>query len=129
MLNAIAIVAVGLALLWLALVAVLWLHRPTRSLAVPVLRLIPDVVVLTRRLLADPSLPVAPRLALIGLLAWLLMPIDLVPDFLPVIGLLDDVIVIAVVLRWVGRRLGAGALAARWPGPPESFDLLRRIIQ
>jgi uncharacterized membrane protein YkvA (DUF1232 family) len=127
-LEGIAAFALGLLGVWLVLVALLWIHRPTRALALPILRLIPDVIVLTRRLLADRSLPLAPRLALVGLLGWLLMPIDLIPDFVPVIGLLDDVVVTGLVLRWVARRLGPGALADHWPGPPESFELLRRLI-
>jgi uncharacterized membrane protein YkvA (DUF1232 family) len=127
-LEGIAAFALGLLGVWLVLVALLWIHRPTRALALPILRLIPDVIVLTRRLLADRSLPLAPRLALVGLLGWLLMPIDLIPDFVPVIGLLDDVVVTGLVLRWVARRLGPDALADRWPGPPESFELLRRLI-
>jgi len=127
-LETIVPVVLTLLAVWLALVAVLWIHRPTRVVALPVLRLIPDVVVLIRRVLEDRSLSLAPRLALVGLLGWLLMPIDLVPDFVPVVGLLDDVVVTALVLRWVARRIGTAVLADRWPGPPESFDLLRRLI-
>ncbi len=127
-LETIVPVVLTLLAVWLALVAVLWIHRPTRVVALPVLRLIPDVVVLVRRVLEDRSLSLGPRLALVGLLGWLLMPIDLVPDFVPVIGLLDDVVVTALVLRWVARRIGTAVLADRWPGPPESFDLLRRLI-
>jgi uncharacterized membrane protein YkvA (DUF1232 family) len=127
-LELIAVAALALAAVWLVLAATLWLHRPTRSLAVPVLRLIPDVLVLIRRLLADRTLPLGPRLGLVGLLGWLLMPIDLIPDFLPGIGLIDDVILVVLVLRWVGRRIGVDALAERWPGSPEGFTLLRRIL-
>jgi hypothetical protein len=127
-LGTIAVVALGIAGIWLVLVAILWLHRPSRALAGPVLRLIPDVIVLVRRLLEDGTLPLGPRLALIGLLGWLLMPIDLIPDFIPGIGLLDDVIVVALVLRWVARRIGTEVLSDAWPGPPEGLALLRRLI-
>jgi uncharacterized membrane protein YkvA (DUF1232 family) len=93
-----------------------------------VLRIIPDLVRLTRALLADGSIPLRARLALLALLAYLLSPIDLVPDFIPGIGSLDDVIILAAVLRWCGRRIGAENLATRWTGDPAGFVLLRRLL-
>ena len=59
---------------------------------------------------------------------YLLSPIDLVPDFMPVIGSLDDLIVGALVLRWASRRIGVDTLRAHWSGSPEGFDLLRRFL-
>ncbi len=67
---ALVVVAVG----WLVLVGFLWLHRPSRAVAGPALRLVPDLVRLVRRLLADPGTPTSVRLALAGLLAYLLSP-------------------------------------------------------
>lgn len=113
---------------WLALVAVVWLHRPSRELALPLLRLLPDVVRLVRRLLADSATPTPVRLALGGLLIWIISPIDLIPEFLPGIGPLDDIVVAVLVLRWAGRRLGRDRLRAKWPGTPESFALLERVL-
>lgn len=121
---AIAVIAVA----WLLLVAFLWLHRPSRELARPALRLIPDLVRLVRGLLADGTTPLSARLGLVGLLLYLLSPIDLIPDFVPVLGSADDLIVAAVVLRWVGRRVGVEELRARWTGDPAGFDLLRRLL-
>ncbi len=117
-----------LVVLWLGAVAVIWLHRPSRELAGPALRLVPDVVRLVRRLLAEPATPRYIRLVLVGLLVWLVSPIDLLPEFLPGIGPLDDIVVAVLVLRWVARRLGVGHLREQWPGTPESFALLQRLL-
>jgi len=119
-----AVAAVG----WLLLVGFLWLHRPSRALAGPALRLIPDLVRLVRGLLADGSTPMSVRFALVGLLAYLVSPIDLIPDFVPIIGSADDLIVTAVVLRWAGRRVGLDELRAKWTGDPAGFDVLRRLL-
>ena len=113
-----ALVAVvgGLLLLWLLLVAVLWRARPDELSAREALRLLPDVVRLVRRLAADRALPRGVRVRLWLLLAYLLSPIDLVPDFVPVIGYADDVVVVAWALRSVVRRAGPDALDRHWPG-------------
>ena len=121
---ALAVVAVG----WSLLVGFLWLHRPSRALAGPALRLIPDLVRLVRGLLADSETPTGVRLALAGLLAYLLSPIDLIPDFIPLIGAADDLIISAVVLRWAGRRVGLDDLRAKWTGDPAGFEVLRRLL-
>ena len=112
---------------WLVLVAVLWLHRPSRDLVGPILRLVPDVARLVRSLIGSADTPRSVKLVLGGLLVYLLSPIDLVPEFLPVIGSLDDLIVGAIVLRWASRRIGVDTLRAHWSGSPEAFDLLRRF--
>jgi uncharacterized membrane protein YkvA (DUF1232 family) len=78
---------------------------------------VPDYVALVRRLLADPRLSRRRRLVLWGLLAYLLSPIDLVPDFIPVLGQLDDVLVVVLVLRWLLRSADPEVLrAAQRPG-------------
>ncbi len=114
--------------LWLLAVALIWLHRPSRELALPALRLLPDILRLVRRLMADRQTPGLIRLALAGLLLWIVSPIDLLPEFLPGIGPLDDLVVAALVLRWAGRRLGEERLREKWPGTPESFALLERLL-
>jgi uncharacterized membrane protein YkvA (DUF1232 family) len=123
----VALVAVALAI-WLGLVALVWLYRPSRELAVPLLRLVPDVIRLVRRLLADPATPRSVRLALGGLLLWLVSPLDLLPEFLPVVGALDDIVIAGFVLRWCARRLGRERLRAAWPGTDEGFALLARVL-
>ncbi|MEA2537690.1 MAG: hypothetical protein QOF11_1924 [Chloroflexota bacterium] len=113
---------------WSVLVAVLWLHRPSRELAGFTIRLVPDLVRLVRALLADGTTPRSVKAALVGLLFYLLSPFDLVPDFLPVIGSLDDLILSALVLRWAGRRVGLEGLRAHWSGSQEGFALLLRLL-
>jgi uncharacterized membrane protein YkvA (DUF1232 family) len=127
-LHVVVVAVAVIAALWLLAVAVIWLHRPSRQLALPVLRLMPDVVRLVRRLLADPATSRRVRLALLLLLVWLLSPIDLIPEFLPGIGPLDDVVVAALVLRWAGRRSGSAALRRHWPGSDAGFELLLRLL-
>jgi uncharacterized membrane protein YkvA (DUF1232 family) len=124
LLIAVLVIAIG----WLVLVALLWLHRPTRELAGPAIRLIPDLARLVRDLLADDATPRSVRLVLGVLLLYLVSPIDLIPDFIPVIGSADDVIIAAVVLRWAGRRLGVDDLRRRWRGDPAGFEILRRLM-
>jgi uncharacterized membrane protein YkvA (DUF1232 family) len=85
------------------------------------LRLLPDLLTLLRRLTADRALPPGCRIRLVLLLVYLASPLDLVPDFLPVIGYADDVIIVALVLRSVIRKAGQ----APWNGtgpehPPDS---------
>jgi uncharacterized membrane protein YkvA (DUF1232 family) len=129
--NVIGAIVVALAVVaisWLLLVGFLWLHRPSRDLAAATLRLIPDLVRLVRGLLSDSGTPMSARVALAGLLLYLLSPIDLIPDFIPVLGSADDVIVAAVVLRWVGRRVGLEDLRERWTGDPAGFEAVRRLL-
>ena len=114
--------------LWLLLVALLWLHRPSRELVMPALLLLPQIVRLLRSLLADPTTPRSLRWAFIVAAVWIASPIDLLPEFLPVIGPLDDVLVAVLVLRWAFRRLGSATLREHWSGSDEGFGLLQRLI-
>lgn len=118
----------ALVLTWLVLVALLWWagRREGTAGLREALRLLPDVVVLVRRLAADRTLPRAVRVALAGLLVYLLLPIDLVPDVVPVVGWADDVLVAVWVLRFVVRRVGEAALAQHWPGTPAGLAVVRR---
>jgi uncharacterized membrane protein YkvA (DUF1232 family) len=118
----------GLIALWLVAVALIWLHRPSRELALPALRLLPEILGLVRRLLADPDTPRSVKLALVGLGVWIASPIDLLPEFLPGIGPLDDLVVAALVLRWTARRLGRERLRAAWSGSEEGFALFSRLL-
>jgi uncharacterized membrane protein YkvA (DUF1232 family) len=117
----------GLVLAWLALVAALWLARPDEVRVRDALRLLPDLVRMLRRLAVDPSLPRGVRVRLWLLLGYLALPIDLVPDFVPVIGYADDAVVVALVLRSVTRRAGSEALERHWPGTPDGLAAVRRL--
>jgi uncharacterized membrane protein YkvA (DUF1232 family) len=121
-------VAIGLGaclLLWALAVAALALAgrgADARALA----RFVPDCVVLFRRLLGDERIPRRRKLALVALLGYLASPIDLVPDFIPLVGQLDDVLAVVLVLRFVLRAADDDLLAEHWPGPPQALALLRR---
>lgn len=123
-------VAAGLVLVWVALVVVLYaLARKEDNPAGlrDLLRLVPDVVRLLRRLAADPSLPRGVRVRLVLLLVYLVLPIDLIPDFIPVVGYADDAVVVALALRSVVRAAGAGAIERHWPGTPQGLDAIMRL--
>ena len=120
-------VAAGLVLLWLALVITLAVVRPADLEVTDILRLLPDTVVLLRRPAADPELPRGVRIRLGLLLLYLILPIDLIPDFIPVIGYADDAIIVALALRSVTRRAGPAALERYWPGTPEGLQAVRRL--
>ena len=88
---------------------------------------VPDCLVLVKRLLGDARLPRRSRFGLAGAAAYLALPIDLVPDFLPVVGQLDDAIVLGLILRMVLRSAGETLLDEHWPGPPPGREVLRRV--
>lgn len=119
----------GLLLCWLILVAALWFTRPEDRRLRELLRLLPDVLRLLRRLAGDAGLPRGVRIRLWLLLGYLALPIDLVPDFIPVLGYADDAIVVALVLRSVVRRAGPDALIRHWPGTPAGLAALRRATR
>jgi uncharacterized membrane protein YkvA (DUF1232 family) len=118
----------GLVTAWALLVALLWFLRPRDVAVAELVRFVPDLVRLVRALLADRALEGRVRLALLILLVWLVSPIDLIPEFIPVLGPLDDVVVAVVVLRYARRRLGAAALRERWTGSEAGFQLLLRLV-
>jgi uncharacterized membrane protein YkvA (DUF1232 family) len=91
------------------------------------LRLLPDLLTLLRRLAADRTLPRGIRVRLVLLLIYLASPIDLVPDFLPVIGYADDAIIVALALRSVIRKAGNKPLEQHWPGSPAGLSLIQRL--
>lgn len=120
-------VLAGLLLLWLALVVALWTHRPDDLRIRDALRLLPDLVRMLRRLAADPDVPRGVRVRLWLLLGYLLSPIDLVPDFIPVLGYADDAVIVALALRSVARHAGHEALERHWPGTPEGLLAVRAL--
>jgi len=121
-------VLAGLIALWLALLALLWVLRPRDVGARELIGVIPDVVRFLRTTITDPSVPIDARLVLAALVAWILSPVDLIPEFVPVLGPLDDVIVAVVAMRYVRWRLGIDGIRRRWPGSDEGFALLARVI-
>ncbi|GAB3076251.1 YkvA family protein [Pedococcus soli] len=120
-------VAAGLVVTWLALLVALVAVRPRGSLLGESVRLLPDLLRLVRDVAADPVQPRGVRVRLGLLLAYLAMPFDLVPDFLPVIGYADDVVVVVWTLRSVVRTVGLDELRRHWRGTSDGFAALCRV--
>jgi uncharacterized membrane protein YkvA (DUF1232 family) len=89
-------------------------------------RFIPDCIVLFRRLASDERVSRGRKLLLLALIGYLAMPFDLVPDFIPIAGQLDDAIIVALVLRSVLRDAGAEVVREHWPGPAGTLAPLLR---
>jgi uncharacterized membrane protein YkvA (DUF1232 family) len=90
---------------------------------------VPDCAVLFRRLLRDDRVPRGRKLLIGALIGYLALPFDLVPDFIPVAGQLDDAIIVAFVLRTVMRGAGVELVREHWPGPPSSLALMLRLAR
>lgn len=120
-------IAAAAVITWLGLLVALVLVRPRGGLLREALRLLPDVLRLIRRLAADRDLPRGVRVRLGLLLAYLAIPIDLVPDVVPVLGYADDAIIVTAVLRSVVRRAGIEPVRRHWPGTDDGFTALCRL--
>jgi uncharacterized membrane protein YkvA (DUF1232 family) len=114
--------------LWLVAVLVL-LRLGRRTLARELLTLLPNLVRLFRGLLGDPRVPGSSKaLLLLGGL-WLASPIDLIPEFLPGIGGIDDAVVASLVLRHLVRRAGPDVVRDHWHGDPRTIGLVLRVAR
>ncbi len=116
------LLAYGSFLLWLV-------GRGRRDDARALAGFVPDCLVLVGRLARDPRVPYRRKLLLLALIGYLALPFDLVPDFIPVAGQLDDAIVVALVLRHLIRSGGEPLLRELWPGPEQSLALLLRLAR
>jgi uncharacterized membrane protein YkvA (DUF1232 family) len=88
---------------------------------------VPDCVILCTRLLRDSRVLRRHKLLLGALVAYLSMPFDLIPDFIPVVGALDDAIIVAVVLRTLFRRAGPDLVREHWSGPQPTLEVMLRL--
>jgi uncharacterized membrane protein YkvA (DUF1232 family) len=114
----------GIILLWSVLLVLLWVEQRRSGSSMDwqaMIRLVPDVIGLVKRLATDTSVPRGTRWWLLGLLGYLLLPFDLVPDFIPVLGFADDAVAVAVVLRFAIRHAGLPAVERHWRGSPEGL--------
>jgi uncharacterized membrane protein YkvA (DUF1232 family) len=118
------LLAVGV--LYAALILTL-LMTGRRKQLLALARLIPDSIGLVRGLLNDPRVPWRWRLVLAGLFVYLVLPIDLVPDFIPVAGHVDDAVVVVLVMRGVLRAAGPAVVAEHWAGSQSVLQILIRV--
>ena len=100
-------------------------HVAAKELAL----LVPNLVLLFKDLLRDPAVPRGPKIALGIGVVWLISPIDLLPEFLPVLGPLDDAVVAALVLRYLVRRAGPDVVRRHWRGDPATLDAILRVAR
>jgi uncharacterized membrane protein YkvA (DUF1232 family) len=126
--STVVTIVVALVLVWAVLLVVFWVLRPKGVTVRELVGLIPDILRLLRSLIGDRTVPLDVRLALVGLLAWIVSPIDLIPEFIPVLGPMDDVVVAIVAMRYVRRRVGTDDLRRRWSGSDAGFAMLLTVI-
>jgi uncharacterized membrane protein YkvA (DUF1232 family) len=119
-LRLVVVAAVAIALTWTALL--LLASRLPRGVLRDLARFLPACITTVRRLRADPRVPRRAKLAVALAGLWVLSPIDLIPEFLPVIGPLDDVVVVAVALRYAARRVPREILLEAWPGDTQLLE-------
>jgi uncharacterized membrane protein YkvA (DUF1232 family) len=119
----VAVATFGLYALFVGALVLAGRRETARALA----RFVPDCIVLFRRLLADRRVPRRTKLLLGALVGYLAMPFDLVPDFIPVAGYLDDAVLVAFVLRHLLRTSGADVIEEHWPGTPRALALILRF--
>ncbi|MDH4112052.1 MAG: DUF1232 domain-containing protein [Actinomycetota bacterium] len=121
------LIALGvIAAIWVVAIVALWFFG-RRVAAAQLVRAIPDLLALCRGLLRDARVPLGSKLLVGGALVWVLSPIDLVPEFIPVLGPLDDVIVLGLVLRHLVKRAGHDVVADHWRGDPRVLRVALRI--
>ena len=109
------------------LIAVLALILAGRGVAARELaRLLPNLILLFKDLLKDARVPRGPKIVLAIGIVWLISPIDLLPEFLPVLGPLDDAVVAALVLRHLVHRAGGAVVREHWRGEPATLELILR---
>jgi uncharacterized membrane protein YkvA (DUF1232 family) len=127
-LGVVAGILAGLVAVWALLLVVFWLLRPRGVALKELVTVVPDLLRLLRSLVGDGSVPLDVRVVLVVLAAWIVSPVDLIPEFIPVLGPVDDVVVAVVAMRYVRRRIGLVTLRDRWPGSPQGFALVARVI-
>ena len=99
-------------------------RRDARELAA----FVPDCIVLFKRLLGDRRVPRRAKLGLVLLVGYLAMPFDLVPDFIPIAGQLDDAILVALTIAYVVRRTGPAVVEELWPGSDRGLRALLMLV-
>lgn len=109
-----------------AIVVLALLLAGMRLAAKELVLLVPNLVILFKDLLADRRVPKGPKIALAIALVWIASPIDLIPEFIPVIGSLDDAVIAALALAYVVRRASADVTREHWRGDPATLEAILR---
>jgi uncharacterized membrane protein YkvA (DUF1232 family) len=122
---ALIVLIVALALYGALVVTLVVVGRQADARAL--VRLVPDCLVLFKRLLTDPRVDWWRKALLVLVIAYIASPIDLVPDFVPIAGQLDDAIVVVLAIRLLLRGGGPRLLSEHWPGPARSLEFIRRL--
>ncbi|ORW31516.1 hypothetical protein AWB91_14535 [Mycobacterium paraense] len=117
----------GIMLAWLILAAAILLAKPDDLTLGDIIRLLPDLLRLLKRMATDRAVPRMVRVELMLVLGYIFSPIQLIPDFVPVIGFLDDAVLVAIMLRIVVRTAGPELLLKHWPGTPQGLGALCRV--
>ena len=120
------LIGLGITLLLWALLVGLLMVSGRRGHARTLVRIVPDCLVLLSRLVRDARLNRADRVAIVAVLAYLALPFDVVPDFIPIAGQLDDAIIVALLIRRLRRTITREVVKEHWPGSPESLAILLR---
>lgn len=120
------LVALGVALAVYVVLIVALILLGRRIAAKELAVLVPNLVLLFKDLAKDPSVPRGPKVWLVVGTLWLVSPIDLLPEFLPVLGPLDDAVVAALILRHLVKRAGTDVVRQHWRGAPATLDLILR---
>jgi uncharacterized membrane protein YkvA (DUF1232 family) len=123
------VLGIAVVVAWLAFIAFVCVVRPDNTSLADAGRLLPDTLRLVKRLARDPGLPRSRRWLVWALLVYLAVPIDLVPDFIPVVGYADDAIITSFVLRHVIAHAGEPKLREHWPGSADGLATLLRILR
>ncbi|HTL87698.1 MAG TPA: YkvA family protein [Acidimicrobiia bacterium] len=122
MLRLLLIAAAVLVASWLVLLVLA--ARLPKGVAKDLAAFLPNCVTMLRKLRKDPRVPRRAKVAVAFAAVWAISPIDLIPEFLPVIGPLDDIVVIALALRYAGRQVPREVVLEAWPGKPELIERL-----
>jgi len=127
-LGTVAAVLLAIALVWAAFIALLWVLRPRGTSLRELIAVVPDLLRLLRALVGDRSTPLDVRVVIVVLVAWIVSPIDLIPEFIPVLGPLDDAVVAAAVLRHLVRKAGSEVVYEHWRGEPSTISRVLRLF-
>lgn len=103
--------------------------RRSRAALIELVRLVPACLALLRDVMRDPTVPKRAKLAPALVVVYLAIPIDLIPDFIPVLGHLDDALIVAWAIRHLVAAAGRERVTAHWKGDPDTLDRILRLAR